>query len=857
MEKENPQGDEQKCSTVRYQDISGTASGRRRIINGCWVGMGLSVFPFLAEHGPFLFLSSKHSTVTAPITAAIGILLCLGMLRKSLWAARLFMVYLVILIISLLGSKINGNLWFAIVPAILMSFPAFLGVTQYYSGSEKCPVSHLNLRKQSRKEHFKIKSRTILKQFRLRAPHIKFHQWIVTISGTLISGAALLVYFLGEFFPFEKWGISPGERGVWALGIGTVGFTLFRYSLSYWTPSAEQTLKLDHRPPILLLRPFQDDHKELKEGLNISVHQAFRVERSLEEALVKQLSWDGPVVAMGNPDDKLPPLGAGRDYSTNSTNTSWQEKIETLSKQAQLIVIQPGKTAGVLWELKQIIDLKLLNKTIILFPPSKEEELTERWKILAQMADESPEIHALKAASPTGVLAICFTPDGFPIVIKGQQRWGHYKETVKAAVGLIHLMDHRNLEHIAAAIDKIKHNAVLFHMARFFLSIHQFELCEYTLYRFFPRIYNFPILRVFRVHLPDLKKFVPGIRDIEPIPEEHCRPSDIQRLIENFGLFQLIELIHTNDLEKIPMENWFNYNIVRFGQEKGEPVKKKFLPLPITYDEHRCVFCNRSLEGSLKGLRGYSGYSICQFCIQLIDSLLYMGKKPEPSHSRGGRCDFCQTEKGEDALLCDNNQGLHICLRCAEFSIVSKESQYRFAATVYHRLPTLSQFLASDNPWQIHWALSRVIQFPILLKKINRGPEIIVNLLGHPSRDVRERAFDVCHLPEFIYTDLLRPLLKSPSWQVRINSVLSLSCQYGNQQNGAAFLPDLLSLYKEEKNEEVLDGLLYAFGNLLCQEALDALNQMGEQPNQKIEKTRQHICGNLKDYLEGEPEGAS
>src|SRR5206468_13108961 len=87
----------------------------------------------------------------------------------------------------------------------------------------------------------------------------------------------------------------------------------------------------------------------------------------------------GPVVAVGRPGDRLRPLGAVRDYLTDD---AWQARVEQLMRQACAIVLVAGRTAGLGWELRKIVELDLLGKLVLLFPPVELQDVRARWASL-------------------------------------------------------------------------------------------------------------------------------------------------------------------------------------------------------------------------------------------------------------------------------------------------------------------------------------------------------------------------------------------------------------------------------------------------------------------------------------------
>jgi hypothetical protein len=70
-----------------------------------------------------------------------------------------------------------------------------------------------------------------------------------------------------------------------------------------------------------------------------------------EESLVRYFETFGPVIAIGKPGERLATPGASRMYVEDAR---WQDAIRAELERAQAVVVQPGSTSGVRWELEQI-----------------------------------------------------------------------------------------------------------------------------------------------------------------------------------------------------------------------------------------------------------------------------------------------------------------------------------------------------------------------------------------------------------------------------------------------------------------------------------------------------------------------
>jgi hypothetical protein len=128
--------------------------------------------------------------------------------------------------------------------------------------------------------------------------------------------------------------------------------------------SLESLEEIDTRPPIL----FFDDQVPLrthKVALFGRVLELGRRSGSLDQLLLDEATAYGPVVGLGCPTDKRPPYGAARGYFTGET---WQDAVANLAASSDFLVICVDDTAGVWWEVEQIVQCHL-GKTLFLIHP--------------------------------------------------------------------------------------------------------------------------------------------------------------------------------------------------------------------------------------------------------------------------------------------------------------------------------------------------------------------------------------------------------------------------------------------------------------------------------------------------------
>lgn len=130
--------------------------------------------------------------------------------------------------------------------------------------------------------------------------------------------------------------------------------------------------RLDWRPPVLLLRPFESDkltvpaHSGPRDSL-FGILVPTRVQ-FLEDAATWLLWSIGPVVAVADPRGRsTPTLGAAHHRLPG--HADWQKAITDLMDRAVAIVLIPGASSGVAWEIDQVLRTpKFATKALLINP---------------------------------------------------------------------------------------------------------------------------------------------------------------------------------------------------------------------------------------------------------------------------------------------------------------------------------------------------------------------------------------------------------------------------------------------------------------------------------------------------------
>jgi hypothetical protein len=131
--------------------------------------------------------------------------------------------------------------------------------------------------------------------------------------------------------------------------------------------TVEEAIKHDPRPPILYLRPFKADGIRFS-SLRVWADRANRFVNSIninrmmyadeppaslrtgEELIVSLIDPLGPVVAVGKPGERVPPVGAARLY----LGDEWRDVVRDYMKRSQLVILFAGSTTHFAWEIGQL-----------------------------------------------------------------------------------------------------------------------------------------------------------------------------------------------------------------------------------------------------------------------------------------------------------------------------------------------------------------------------------------------------------------------------------------------------------------------------------------------------------------------
>ena len=204
---------------------------------------------------------------------------------------------------------------------------------------------------------------------------------IAFISSTLIFS----IWDFSQFFAGEPFGTmlqlmrySPLVFGCLAIFCLVLGKATRTKAREVSITSLRESQQTDRRPPILFLRSFYDDQIALaapKLPFLGGLATFLKRKGSLDILLLEECTVYGPLVALGNPYDPLPPYGAARGYFSNN---NWQKGVEQLANDSHRIIICVDITEGVLWEVEFLIRQGHTKKTLFLMHPRARDPVVNK-----------------------------------------------------------------------------------------------------------------------------------------------------------------------------------------------------------------------------------------------------------------------------------------------------------------------------------------------------------------------------------------------------------------------------------------------------------------------------------------------
>ncbi len=166
--------------------------------------------------------------------------------------------------------------------------------------------------------------------------------------------------------------------GLLLLNLLGAGNLIARMADARTTQLYQNVREWDDRAPIIFLRAFDQDDARLKvRGGDPFARWPAGVgqSRTLDELLLEHGSPYGPVIAIGDPRDPTPPLGAARVF-VEGPGDEWQSVVRGLAGASRAVVMCPNHGEGVQWELDLISQAGGRLQTIFLASPELDRAST-------------------------------------------------------------------------------------------------------------------------------------------------------------------------------------------------------------------------------------------------------------------------------------------------------------------------------------------------------------------------------------------------------------------------------------------------------------------------------------------------
>lgn len=152
-----------------------------------------------------------------------------------------------------------------------------------------------------------------------------------------------------------------------AILLGWAGAIYIKKGKKLSAPSADDLVARDSRPPVIYLRSFLDDpiaSKEEPQDTGAPGGGAIAGPTE-EQQLAEIMTQIGPFIAIGDPSERFPELGAARTYVSG---TEWKDRVLAWILGAKLVVLRAGITEGFWWEVETVAKNVKPEQIVFLIP---------------------------------------------------------------------------------------------------------------------------------------------------------------------------------------------------------------------------------------------------------------------------------------------------------------------------------------------------------------------------------------------------------------------------------------------------------------------------------------------------------
>jgi hypothetical protein len=173
-----------------------------------------------------------------------------------------------------------------------------------------------------------------------------------------------------------------------------VGAFLYWRGRQYADKAVAEKVMSDSKAHVLYLRGFGTDPSIGKYlGLEAWGAGVMSGWLTIEEQLGEVLRSFGDLLAIGKPGETLPTPGAARLYASDA---EWKKVVIDQMQNARLVVIRAGTSEGLLWELKEAIQVVNPKKLLILILMGKKQYEAFRKEADQIFNATFPKVHELK-----------------------------------------------------------------------------------------------------------------------------------------------------------------------------------------------------------------------------------------------------------------------------------------------------------------------------------------------------------------------------------------------------------------------------------------------------------------------------
>jgi hypothetical protein len=276
--------------------------------------------------------------------------------------------------------------------------------------------------------------------------------WLIWFAAHGV-GMAALFYAVEKPFLQNQTVIAIGGL-LWA-ALNTIGASVFATARSKCLRPVSRIIANDDGRYFFYLRSFESDAETSPDRsplfyltalgtvwipmlLNPYFFVNFRRQNPEEIVLLKGMSRVYPVVAIGKPGERLPPLGASRAYVDHE---HWQQFAKSVAHNSCAVVLLPNSTAGVVWEFTELCLRTHPSKVVIILPHalaalqwsrgSRETAHVNIWGRFLIALKDHPMAHRLPALLPSAALAMTFADDWSPQIWIGSPKAAHFGQIAR------------------------------------------------------------------------------------------------------------------------------------------------------------------------------------------------------------------------------------------------------------------------------------------------------------------------------------------------------------------------------------------------------------------------------------------